>query len=1683
MARVFLSSTRGDLDDHRTAVNVALQQLGHVVVSMETYVSESVTPLAKVLSDVASCDAYVCILAWRYGSSPPNERRSFTELEFRTALEHELPRFIFLLDEDAPWLKKYIDRDTSSIDDLRAELERDYLTSFFSSPDELATLVSVSVSNWMSNRSIGMPGMPELSAAVVAEYALRLQQQYGGLDLDALTPPEREEYLQIQLQAVFVEPSVREEPPPVELPKELWEKLQAEGEIQEDDLPVGFELADLKKAQTAYQARPIRQVLDVLAQDDGHHAVVLGDPGAGKSTLARYLALSVLAADPGGRMAPLHGHLPLLIELRTYARLRAQRKVETFLEFLAYIAEADGFPFTAAELEKFLQAGGRALVIFDGLDELFDPADREDAAKRIAGFAAVYPAARVLVTSRIVGYRRGILTNAGFVHYTLQDLTDAQIAEFLHTWYQLAFHGRAEDAQDRRARLLDAMNTSRSIRELAGNPMLLTILAIMGKGQELPRERWKLYDHAANVLVQHWDVNKHLQDERVQADFIAEDDKKELLRRVANRMQAAPAGLAGNHLTAPTLQREFEAYLRDRYQRDPASAKTIAATMIRQFRERNFILSRYGAGVYGFVHRAFLEFFCADYYVQQFEKLRELSLAELERRVFAAHWADPSWREVLRLITGRVAERFAGELIRFLSHDAYRRWPAQFKDRPPRNVALAVQCLGEVRSPNAVRDAATDLLQVVIRLLTHSIGRQDRQRDALLQDELLPAVEAVGLDWPDRERYEVWYRDVGTTYTQPPVANVCAAIAAALLADRPAVRDLLFDLARTGADYRQRVAAVEGIARGWAVDPAARALLSERATGDKHRLVRQAALVAVREIRPTDPQTLSLVAALATRDPSKDVRQQGVLALTDGWPTEHRALEWLGNIAIDDADDDVRQAARSSLRSNPATRAFLADRLQDPEKSVREAALALVAGVWPDGPESIPMLVEVASGDAEPSIRQAAVIALGRACPDGTEALRLVRDLAAGHADERIRQAAATAVGHSDARDSTVLALLCQLAAGDADRAVRRAAVIAIGNSRPDDPQAVQQLRGLAVGDAGDPLREAALNAIGRSNDYEPAVHALLRSFASSDPEPAVRKAAVIAIGHRAGHEPKVVPLLRRLAAGNSAADVRLAAVVAMAHSSWIDPKVLPLMTTLAAGDADPMIRHTATIVVGDAAPYAAGDFRMLLDLATGDAVEPARWAAVSAVANAGGGFSSLPGGRVTRELPVAIRQAAVLAMGSGRVEDPDALRSLRDVAVPDLEAVVDATAGRPDELLRHLASHDPEVAIRQAAVVALGPDQRDPDVLGLLCELAARDREVSVRLAAVAALGRVPSGNREVLPVLRGLMAEDHDLTVRSAAAAAIAGHLSDDEAVQLLRDVITGRGAVAVRQAVVTALGHNWHYHYHSEWLLIIALNSSDPIVRRAAVNVLGKSRIDPFFMPSPAFREYGLDVRRAAFTSIGDSQPLNAHRLLRELATEDSDVGVRQAAVAALGRHEFDNRETRHFLRELTAHDTEVADRQAAVLALGTSGSHDPEVLSLLCELAGGDTEPVVRQAAVTAVRSNDIFDPDVAPLLRELAAHDPAACVRRAAALAVVHQRSGGWPSVPTGYTDSGEPEELHELAVAIGGIRTRDPEALAALRGLATDDPDREIREAATSAVRISTSWAIPEAGTSGSVRQ
>ncbi len=157
VAKIYISSTYQDLKDYREVVYKALRKNRHDVISMEDYVSENQKPLQKCLDDVASCDVYVGIFAWRYGYIPKDEKvnpdnLSITELEYRKAKEVKIPCLIFLLDEDKEWPLSFVDglpksgiKSIENIIRLRNYLNEEYLLSLFLNKDELATNVLAAV--------------------------------------------------------------------------------------------------------------------------------------------------------------------------------------------------------------------------------------------------------------------------------------------------------------------------------------------------------------------------------------------------------------------------------------------------------------------------------------------------------------------------------------------------------------------------------------------------------------------------------------------------------------------------------------------------------------------------------------------------------------------------------------------------------------------------------------------------------------------------------------------------------------------------------------------------------------------------------------------------------------------------------------------------------------------------------------------------------------------------------------------------------------------------------------------------------------------------------------------------------------------------------------------------------------------------------------------------------------------------------------------------------------------------------------------------------------------------------------------------------------------------------------------------------------------------------------------------
>ena len=142
---VFVGSTYEDLKEYRSAARDALHRLETIVRGMEYFGSKPGTPKDECLKAVQSCKVYIGIFAMRYGFIEEESGKSMTHLEYDEAQRLELPTLIYLIDEqNQPVLPKFVDTGDKAklLQELKDELKRKYMVSFFTTPEDLAKRIT-----------------------------------------------------------------------------------------------------------------------------------------------------------------------------------------------------------------------------------------------------------------------------------------------------------------------------------------------------------------------------------------------------------------------------------------------------------------------------------------------------------------------------------------------------------------------------------------------------------------------------------------------------------------------------------------------------------------------------------------------------------------------------------------------------------------------------------------------------------------------------------------------------------------------------------------------------------------------------------------------------------------------------------------------------------------------------------------------------------------------------------------------------------------------------------------------------------------------------------------------------------------------------------------------------------------------------------------------------------------------------------------------------------------------------------------------------------------------------------------------------------------------------------------------------------------------------------------------------
>jgi predicted NACHT family NTPase len=204
--------------------------------------------------------------------------------------------------------------------------------------------------------------------------------------------------------------------------------------------------------------------------------VVIGDPGSGKSTLLKHLALRLAAED--------NAPLPILVPLNAYADSlsKADRSLQQFLPDHF----ADFGIMGLGPLFDHALASGAAVILLDGLDEV--QRDRPNLVAKVEAFAheVTKHGGKIVVTSRVVGYRESPLNAKDWALYTLLDFEREAIEEFAAKWclaFERSMLGDTPEARVKagaeRQSLLEAIDANTGVANLASNPLLLTILALI----------------------------------------------------------------------------------------------------------------------------------------------------------------------------------------------------------------------------------------------------------------------------------------------------------------------------------------------------------------------------------------------------------------------------------------------------------------------------------------------------------------------------------------------------------------------------------------------------------------------------------------------------------------------------------------------------------------------------------------------------------------------------------------------------------------------------------------------------------------------------------------------------------------------------------------------------------------------------------------------------------------------------------------------------------------------------------------------------------------------------------------------------------------------------------------------------------------------------------------------------
>ena len=390
-----------------------------------------------------------------------------------------------------------------------------------------------------------------------------------------------------------------------------------------DDLyvPARLDVLDASKEQIDY----------IAFSKHLYRAVVLGNPGSGKSTLAKKLATD-LASDQVRLSTAGGAVVPFLVVLRDFGAHKKDNPC-SIVDFISLTCNARYQVPPPPGAIEYLLATSRAVVIFDGLDELLDTSHRAEISGDVESLASLYPSVPILVTSREVGYSQAPLSGRTFPTFRLAEFTGHDVHRYARNWFGVEADVTAAEAG---AQAVDFMADSSSVEDLRANALMLGLMCNLYKGSGyIPRNRPDVYEACAEMLFDRWDRLR-----QINVGLNIESLLRPTMQHLAFWIYRDPELQSG--VTEERLVEETSDYLLGRRFDNRDDAELEARRFIEFCRGRAWVFTDTGTRpsgerLYQFTHRTFLEFFAAGHLVRSHPSPDEL-LGVLAAPIAAKEW-------------------------------------------------------------------------------------------------------------------------------------------------------------------------------------------------------------------------------------------------------------------------------------------------------------------------------------------------------------------------------------------------------------------------------------------------------------------------------------------------------------------------------------------------------------------------------------------------------------------------------------------------------------------------------------------------------------------------------------------------------------------------------------------------------------------------------------------------------------------------------------------------------------------------------------------------------------------------------------------------------------------------------------------------------------------------------------